>query len=125
MIFFTALCTTLFFISPKADSDTADIRLIWMVSNVHEFGELEKGSAANHAFTFLNNGNTPLTIENVRTTCGCTASEWPIHPIMPGDTGQIKINYDASKKGAFEKKVRAFFNGIRKAEILTIKGIVR
>ena len=36
-----------------------------------------------HVFEFENVGNEPLILSDVRTTCGCTAPEWPREPIAP------------------------------------------
>ena len=37
-----------------------------------DYGVIEKGSNGLRDFEFTNNGNAPLIITNVKSTCGCT-----------------------------------------------------
>ncbi|MBE0711895.1 MAG: DUF1573 domain-containing protein, partial [Candidatus Aminicenantes bacterium] len=39
----------------------------------HNFGKVKQGDVLNHEFVFKNDGSTPLVIDRVETTCGCTA----------------------------------------------------
>ena len=87
-----------------------------------DFGELQFKSDAKASFSFTNPGSTPLTIQHVKTSCGCTVPHWPTKPIKPGKSGEIKINYDTSQPGMFQKTITVFFNGKNSPETLIIKG---
>ena len=105
--------------APKADSLVA-----WQTEQDHDFGEIPRGKPVTFVFTFKNTDSAPISIETVRTTCGCTAAEWTQDAILPGETGQISIEYDAYKSGAFRKKIKVFFDRQKKGETLWIRGEV-
>ncbi len=89
--------------------------------------ELDLGKIALHQtqqleFRFKNISPSPLIIDNVRTSCGCTVADWDSTPIAPDSTGVIKVEYDARDPGYFYKKIKVYFNGQRKAEVLSIEG---
>jgi len=96
----------------------------WQMDTTYDFGLLERKKPGTVSFPFKNVSGEPILIENVRTSCGCTASEWSIEPIAPDSLGQIDIVFDSVKPGYFYKKVKVFFSGQRKAEILWIEGEV-
>lgn len=109
---------------PPSDpaGEPLDAKLSWLTEQDHDFGVIKQGRPVKYIFQFKNTGTTPLTLETVRTTCGCTAAQWTETAVAPGDTGDIKIEYDAYQGGSFRKKIRVFFEERKKAEILWIRG---
>jgi hypothetical protein len=93
-------------------------------TNEFDFGELEINADGNCSFMFSNTGDTPLVIQNVKTSCGCTVPEWPKKPIKQGKQGEILINYDTSHPGMFNKTITVFYNGQSSPQVLNIKGKV-
>lgn len=71
----------------------------------HDFGDIYRGDKVKHVFKFENTGNQPLIITNVQTTCGCTATEWPREPVLPGDSSSITVNFDSTNKYGLQHKV--------------------
>ena len=100
-------------------------KLTWQTERDHDFGEIRQGRPVKFVFQYKNTGDTPLTLETVRTTCGCTAAEWTEGPVAPGGTGEISVEYDAYQGGAFKKKIRVFFQEQKKAEVLWIRGVTQ
>jgi len=96
----------------------------WLTPVDHDFGDIIQGKPAGHAFRFRNSGDEPLVIDNVRTSCGCTAPDWPKTPILPDSTAAIDIEFSARQQGYFYKKIKVYFRGQRRAEQLTIEGYV-
>lgn len=96
----------------------------WLTPTVHDFGDLKLGVPATVDFKFKNISDEAITIDNVRSTCGCAASDWEDRVIEPGQESVIKIEYDARKEGYFHKKITVFFSTERKAEKLYIEGYV-
>ena len=88
-------------------------------------GELEYQKEEEYSFEFENPGETPLIIQNVETSCGCTAADWSQKPIKPEDKGEIKIKYDADFPGVFQKTITVHYNGEDSPAILKISGQVR
>ncbi len=94
---------------------------------VHDFGQIEEEEGqATCRFEFINTGNEPLIINNVRASCGCTASKWTKKPVTPGEKGFIKVTYDPKNRpGNFMKSISVKTNANeKKSEILKIKGTV-
>ena len=91
----------------------------------YEYGEIAMNSDGTHLFNFTNTGNEPLILSKPRSSCGCTVPAWPKEPILPGETNQIKVTYNTSKIGAFNKTVTVYSNAKNKSAIvLRIKGQV-
>lgn len=107
-------------------SFTSDVskRIEWVSDTKHDFGVLIHKKPEVHVFTFKNISDEPLTIDNVRTSCGCTSPDWDENVVMPDSIGTITLEYDAYKLGYFQKYARVFFNGQKKSEKLMIEGEV-
>lgn len=110
------------FISFLIIGNTAPV--LWLSDRNYDFGEITYEEPVTCFFRFKNTTNTPIVIDNVRTTCGCTAPDWSLEPVAPDSISEIKIIYDAKKYGYFKKKIRVFFSNQKKAEMLTIEGFV-
>jgi len=93
-------------------------------TEVIDYGTIEKGSDGVRVFEFTNTGNAPLIISNVRSTCGCTVPEKPDGPIMPGETGEIKVKYDTNRVNPIRKTITVISNADRPTVALKIKGTV-
>lgn len=90
-----------------------------------DFGVIEKGKPVDAVFTFVNESDETLLISNVKTSCGCTASDYSKDPIRPGEQSRITATYDARKPGTFTKTVKVFTNQSEHPVVLTIKGVVK
>lgn len=91
---------------------------------VHNYGTIQKSGDGNCEFVFKNTGKTPLLIQSVKATCGCTTPEWPKEPIAKGKTGIIKVKYDTNRLGKFSKTVSIISNGKNGPVELRIEGVV-
>jgi hypothetical protein len=90
----------------------------------YDFGTLAFNAKAETAFEFSNAGKSPLIITDVQTSCGCTVPDWPKEPVKAGKAEKIKIKYDTSHPGHFNKTITVFFNGSESPVTLVIKGDV-
>ena len=64
----------------------------------YEFPPVEQGTDLEHSFYFVNNGDAPLVLTNVKGSCGCTNVDYPQNPIKPGEKGIIKAEVNNSRK---------------------------
>lgn len=96
----------------------------WRDSTTFDFGDIAHKKPVKHTFVFTNTGDVPLHIQNVREGCGCTTPDWGNDPILPGETGEIQVEYDAAKAGYFHQTMRVYFKEIRRAERLYVEGFV-
>ncbi|MBW7847816.1 MAG: DUF1573 domain-containing protein [Bacteroidales bacterium] len=91
----------------------------------HDYGTILLNGNGTYEFEFKNTGNEPLILSQPRSSCGCTVPSWPRQPILPGETDKIKVTYNTSIKGKFQKSVTVISNAVtNKNVVLTIKGEV-
>lgn len=63
--------------------------LSWESRKIEVTAELESTSAA-AVFHFKNAGNEPVTITDIKPSCGCTAVDLAKRAYVPGEAGEIK-----------------------------------
>lgn len=93
----------------------------------HDYGDLKMEiGRADATFTFTNVGDGDLKIVNVKTSCGCTASDYSKNVIKPGEQGFVKATYSTTNRpGPFRKTITVTTNDVDNPNtILTIKGNV-
>ena len=78
---------------------------IYFAETSFDFGDITQGDKVEHVFEFENTGNEPLILTDVRTTCGCTAPEWPREPVIPGAKAQVKVVFNSAGKIGIQNKV--------------------
>ncbi len=64
----------------------------------HDFGTIKQGAVVDYIFRVVNKGNNTLNIKNITTSCGCTAAVIKDKNILPGGTGEIRVQFDSSGK---------------------------
>lgn len=90
----------------------------------HEFGVVLWKHPATAVYTVKNDGDKPLVITNVTTSCGCTVAEWTQTPIAPGATGTVSSTFDAKALGHFQKSIGVYCNASDLPIYLTLRGEV-
>ncbi len=92
----------------KAKNDTTSVQAI---DSFYNFGKVAEGGNVVHNFRFVNTGKKSLVIENAVASCGCTIAEKPAMPVLPGDTGFIKVIFNSTgKAGHNEKRITVTSN---------------
>jgi hypothetical protein len=89
----------------------------------HDFSKIPQGKPVYYFFEISNAGKTPLKLENVAASCGCTTPEWSRDAIEPGAAAKIKVGYNAAAEGPFEKTITISYNS-NQTKVLRIKGTV-
>ena len=92
----------------------------------HNFGTVkEEMGAISTQFEFTNNGDSPLIIQRVSASCGCTTPSYTREPVLPGKKGVISAEYSTVRRpGTFNKTIRVYSNVPDTVYVLTIKGNV-
>ncbi len=90
------------------------------------FGDIrEEGGEVTHIFEFTNGGDTPVVIDRVATSCGCTTPNYPKTPIAPGAKARIDVVFDPrGMPGEFSKIVTVVSGGGKHRDYLTVTGNV-
>jgi hypothetical protein len=76
----------------------------------HDFGDIAQGEKVNYVFNFKNTGSAPLILQDVQTTCGCTATDWPRGPIAPGESAKIAASFDSNGKMGKQNKIITIYS---------------
>ena len=91
----------------------------------HDFGVINEGDVVETVFSFTNSGKSELIITSAKGSCGCTVPEWPKEPIMPGESGEIKVKFNSDRKPNLQQKqITLVTNTDQGNEILKIKAQV-
>lgn len=86
-------------------TDSVSFARIQFEVSDRNFGDVNQGEKVEYAFRFKNTGNSPLILQNVLTTCGCTVPEWPREPIAPKGEGIIHVVFDSASRLGRQNKV--------------------
>ena len=115
----------LFFAVSLTNAQTKEPKITFTEESF-DFGNIaeEKGPVTKE-FTFTNTGGSPLILQNVKASCGCTTPEWTKDPVLPGKKGFVKATYNPQNRpGQFNKSITVTSNAENNTVILTIKGSV-
>ena len=105
-------------------SATASVAAIEWTAVEQNVGEIPQGTPKKVVFQFTNTGTAPLILANVRTSCGCTASNWTKDAILPGESSEIEATYNAKNIGNFNKTITVTSNAATPTVVLKLSGTV-
>lgn len=107
----------------EAMKNTTTVQLI---DSAFDFGTIAQGETVEYNYRFKNTGSNPLIIFKAEATCGCTIPEKPEKPLMPGETGVIKVVFNsAGKKDHQSKDITVTANTTPEFPILKLTGTVK
>ncbi len=90
----------------------------------YDFGTILWKTPAKATFIVTNNGDKPLVISNVTTSCGCAVADWTKQPIAPGKSGTVTSTFDAKALGRFQKSIGIYCNAADRPIYVAIRGEV-
>ena len=117
----TLFITSIAFSQETKDTTAGDLEF---ETEVIDYGKIKQNDDGNRSFKFKNTGNSPITIANVKGSCGFTVATKPNKPILPGETAEIGIKYATNRVGGFSKTVTITSDASMQRKVLRIKGIV-
>ncbi|RKE92012.1 DUF1573 domain-containing protein [Ichthyenterobacterium magnum] len=122
------LCIAFIFISSfiyaQDLANTTDVGVFSFEEEEINYGTIAQNANGERVFKFENRGRAPIVISKVKTTCGCTVPTYPKQPILPGQSGEIKIKYATNRVGPFTKSITVMSNAFESKKVLKIKGKV-
>ena len=101
---------------------------IEFTTNVVELGELSRNDDKSYVrLSFLNTGDVPLVVTEVRTSCSCTTIKHDRKPIAPGEQGVLNITVDPSKApvGNFYRVLQVYSTAISGVKNITLKAEIK
>lgn len=92
----------------------------------HDFGTIKEiDGRAEAVFKFTNEGNEPIILTQVKSSCGCVTPEWTREPVLPNKSGFVKAIYNPSNRpGRFRKSLTVKTNSEPKIILLYLHGQV-
>lgn len=81
-----------------------DSTTVQAVDTAYNFGTIKEGEKVEYNFRFKNTGQKPLVITDAHASCGCTVPEKPEKPILPGETGILKVVFNSKGKSGHQEK---------------------
>lgn len=104
----------------KAQTKPAEFKF---ETETHDFGKVVLNKPVTYTFNFTNEGDAPLIISKVETTCGCTVPEYTQTPIKKGEKGFVKVTLTpAGSPLPFNKAITLTSNARTTTKVLYIKG---
>ena len=75
-------------------------------------------------FEMQNMSSNPISIKDVKTSCGCTTVEYPKGQIAPGESFVVNATYDSRQMGHFCKDIALYSDASQQPFYLQIRGVV-
>jgi hypothetical protein len=90
-----------------------------------DLGTVTKGEPATKKVTFTNTGTEPLTISNIKASCGCTTVQGWQQTVAPGQQGSFELKLDTARfMGAVTKTVDVESNAANGMVRLSLKALI-
>lgn len=70
----------------------------------YDFGDIQQGRIASHNFIIVNNGGDVLKILKINPSCGCTAAKPDKDVLMPGESTNIKVEFNSTGRTGKQEK---------------------
>jgi hypothetical protein len=77
---------------------------------VYDFGAVEQGTRVTHRYGFRNVGGLALNIDNVRSSCGCTATVASARVLPPGGGAVIEVLFDTAGASGYQSKTVSVYS---------------
>jgi len=105
----TSIASLFLCYSGQAQNDIQAGTLQLSATNIN-YGIIDKDSDPFREVTITNSGNYPLIINSCRASCGCTVPNCPFEAIPPKKKSVIKVRYNTSNVGVFNKTITVYSN---------------
>jgi len=96
-------------------------------SKTQDAGEIFDQEDVKLSYLFRNTGSGPLTITQVKTSCGCTVPELSKKTYMPGESGTLDVTFDPKgKHGMVARNITIFTDSeSTPSETLIVRAFVK
>ncbi len=102
-----------------------DSTTVQIIDTTYDFKTVTDGEKVMYSYRFKNTGTKPLVIVEASASCGCTVPQKPEKPVLPGETGFIKVVFDSKGRvGPAHKTVTVQSNAKPEFPTLILTGNV-
>lgn len=92
--------------------------------SVKNFGKVDEGKKIVLKYLFMNKGDAPLIINEVKSNCTCTHVDYSRSPINPEKVGEIVVTFDTEAKIGYQERKIEILTNLGNTEI-RFKGVVK
>ncbi|MBL7703448.1 MAG: DUF1573 domain-containing protein [Ferruginibacter sp.] len=102
-----------------------DSTTVQIIDTAYDFKTVNEGEKVIYNYRFKNTGTKPLVIVEASASCGCTVPQKPEKPVLPGETGFIKVAFDSKgRPGEAHKTITVISNAKPEFPQLVLTGKV-
>src|SRR5699024_5938762 len=92
---------------------------------IFDFGQVKEGEVVEQIYSYTNTGTAPVILSQVSASCGCTTPSYTQTPVLPGQSGEIKVSFDSDGQvGKQQKIVTIASNAENKVTTIQLRGEV-
>ena len=110
----------------ERDAQTIVFPTINFDKTLHDFGEIQNGTAVETVFSYTNSGRSPLVVTDIKSTCGCTVPQgWSKDPLMPGESSEFSVKFNGKGANKVSKTITLTTNTEKGREQVRITAFVK
>lgn len=108
-LFFLFLC---FVSNSQTPRDIGPVSDIQFVSQKIDYGRVlyKKDSSYVYRFVYVNTGNAPLIVNQVRGHCPCLDIHHSVDPLLPGQRDTIVVRFTPARASKYSHRLTVFTN---------------
>jgi len=99
MLKYLFLLISLFLLAACGGGARAGAPVIALETQTLELGDVPNGEIAERVLTVRNEGDAPLVVDTVTTSCGCTTAALEPMTLAPGESGVLRVAFDSGAHG--------------------------
>lgn len=93
---------------------------------VYDFGTMNPLTVGEHRFTIRNEGAGALLLRSGGTTCKCTLAKLPTQPIAPGESAEVRLQWNTGRDPSYDHGATILTNDPQRPRIeLRVEGRVQ
>lgn len=96
--------------------------MITVTNKIVNNGTSKHNKPVTASFEITNVGKVPLVIDDIKTDCNCTVPDWERIPILPQKKTMIKLEYNGTTLGYYQKKAMIYCNVDDSPILLILRG---
>jgi len=106
---------------PKKRQPQSGTPHLTVLQPVYDFGTARQGSIVEHSFMLTNKGDAPLTIDKIRASCGCTATQMTSKIIQPNTSIPLRTRLNLTLQKGKQNKTITVYSNDPKNPVVTLK----
>lgn len=89
-----------------------------------QMGTLSRNNTIRAQFALINQGNSPLVIKEIKTSCSCSPASWSKKETAPGDTIWVELRFSPKgyPPGPFRQSASVISNARNSPFLLLMEG---